>query len=141
MTFSRFAFILARLMVAGFVLITSLYCLLAYVPFTYHQIILGGLLPSVTLFAKYHPYLYWLAFLAAAFTLPGLREKKPAFLSVLFLIVYTGAGVWLIFHPLLVHLENSISSLYLCLLVLTPLVWMALLMTWSAEQSASLAGQ
>jgi hypothetical protein len=133
MTFSRFAFILARLMVAAFVLITSLYCLLAYVPFTYHQIILGGLLPSVTAFAKYHPYIYWIAFLAAAATLPGLRGKRPEVPSVIFLLVYASAGVWLIFHPLLAHLENSVRGLYLCLLTLTPLVWLALL-DWLAQR-------
>ncbi|HLY97551.1 MAG TPA: sulfatase-like hydrolase/transferase [Candidatus Angelobacter sp.] len=138
MTLSRFAFILGRLIVAAFVLVTALYCLLAYVPFTYHQIILGGLLPIVTAFAKYHPYIYWIAFLAAAFTLPGLRgtglrEKRPEVPSVLFLIVYAGAGGWLVFHPLLTHLENSIASLYLCWLALTPLLWMALL-DWFAQR-------
>src|ERR1700674_1459257 len=123
----RLAFILARLVVATFVMLTALYCLLAYIPFTYHQIHLGGLLAWVTAFAKYHPYLYWPAFLAGGLTVPSLRQEGARFLTVVFLCVYGAAGVWLFFKPLLVGLDNTIQSLYWCLAALTPLVWMALL--------------
>jgi hypothetical protein len=130
---ARLAFILARLVVAVFVLLTALYCLLAYIPFTYHQIHLGGLLAWVTAFAKYHPYLYWPAFLAAALTVPSLRQEGVRFLTAAFLCVYGAIGVWLFFKPLLVNLDNSIQSLYWCLAALTPLMWIALL-DWLAQR-------
>ncbi len=130
---ARLAFILARLLVVTFVVLTAFYCLLAYIPFTYHQIHLGGLLGWVTAFAKYHPYLYWPAFLAAALTVPSLRQEGVRFLTAAFLCVYGAVGVWLFFKPLLTGLDNNIQSLYWCLVALTPLVWMALL-DWLAQR-------
>ncbi len=130
---ARFLFILARLVVVTFVVLTALYCLLAYIPFTYHQITVGELLAWVAAFAKYHPYLYWIAFLAAALTVPSLRREGVRFLTAVFLCVYGAAGILLFFKPLLVNLDNTIQSLYWCLAALTPLVWMALL-DWLAQR-------
>ncbi len=130
---ARLIFILARLMVATFVVLTALYCLLAYIPFTYHQITVGALLGWVAAFAKFHPYLYWPAFLAAALTVPSLRQEGARFLTVAFLVVYGAIGVLLFFKPLLVNLDNDIHSLYWCLASLTPLAWMAFL-DWLAQR-------
>ena len=127
---ARTGFVLPRLWVATFVVLTSGYCLLAYIPFTYHQVHLGGLLPWLSAFAKFHPYLYWLAFLAAGATFPSLRERRTRFGSVLFLVVYAAIGIWLVLSPLLVRLENSLQSLLWCVVALTPLVWLAVLDWW-----------
>ncbi|HLJ30618.1 MAG TPA: sulfatase-like hydrolase/transferase [Candidatus Angelobacter sp.] len=128
----RIAFIAARLCLAVFVILTAGYCLLAYIPFTYHQVHLGGLLPWLSAFAQFHPYLYWPVFLAAAATLPGLRNRGSRLGSVLFLVVYATIGVRLLLSPLLVRLENNLQSLLWCVLALTPMVWLALL-DWRAE--------
>src|SRR5258708_1606019 len=133
MTIARLAFRLARLTVATFVILTAFYCLLAYIPFTYHQIHLGGLLSWVTFFAKYHPYFYAAAFVLALLTLPRLDDENPRKLTVLFGLVFGGIGVWLFFHPLLTGLENNIASLYWCFVCLIPLLWMALL-DWLASR-------
>lgn len=129
---ARAGFVLARLVVAVFVVLTAGYCLLAYIPFTYHQVHLGGLLPWLSAFAQVHPYLYWVAFLAAAGTLPSLRERRTRFSSVLFLVFYAAIGLWLIYRPLLSRLENNLQSLFWCVAALTPLLWLALL-DWRAQ--------
>lgn len=128
----RAGFVLARLVVVVFVVLTAGYCLLAYIPFTYHQVHLGGLLPWLSGFAQFHPYLYWVAFLAAAGTLPSLHERRTRLSSVLFLVVYAAIGLWLVFRPLLSRLENNLQSLVWCVVSLTPLVWLALL-DWRAQ--------
>ena len=129
----RLGFSAARLVAATFAVLTALYCLLAYIPFTYHQIHLGGLLAWVSAFAQYHPYLYWPALVAAAVTLPWRSTRAVRLLSVLFVCVYGLAGVGLVLHPLLVRLDNNLQSLDWCLLALTPLVWMATL-DWLAQR-------
>lgn len=131
---ARAGLVLARLAVAVFVVLTGGYCLLAYIPFTYHQVHLGGLLPWLSAFAQSHAYFYWAAFLAAAVTLPGLRGRRTRFSPVLFLVVYAAIGLWLTFRPLLLRLENNLQSLGWCVVSLTPLVWLAVL-DWRAQLS------
>jgi len=129
----RIGLVAARLSVVAFVILTAGYCLLAYIPFTYHQVHLGGLLPWLSWFAAFHPYLYWPVFAAGAWTLPSLRNPRARSLSALFLIVYGGIGVLLLFRPLLVRLDNDFQSLIWCLVALTPLVWLGLL-DWRAKR-------
>lgn len=121
----RIGFVAARLLVAAFVVLTAGYCLLAYIPFTYHQVHLGALLPWLSGFARFHPYFYWLAFLSAVLTLPSLRNSRTRMLSLLFVAAYAGIGGWLLFRPLLVRLENDAESLLWCILALMPLLWLA----------------
>jgi hypothetical protein len=129
---ARIGFVLARLWVAAFVVLTSGYCLLAYIPFTYHQVHLGGLLPWLSAFARLHPYLYWLALPAAAVTLPSLRNSRTRLGSALFLIVFSVIGVLLLLNPLLIRLENDLHSLLWCVAAPAPLVWLAVL-DWQAQ--------
>jgi hypothetical protein len=124
---SRTGFVSARMLVAAFSILTSAYCLLAFIPFTYHQIHLGGLLPWLSAFARFHPYLYWAAFVAALVTLPNLRIDRTRSLTLLFGVVYGLAGVRLTQKPLLSRLDNEFSSLMWCVGALTPLLWMAIL--------------
>lgn len=131
---ARIGFVLARLALAVFVVLTSGYCLLAYLPFTYHQVNLGGLLPWLSEFARFHSYFYWVAFAAAVLTLPGLRKHPPNFGSVSFLIVYAGVGAVLLARPLLVRLQNDLQSLVWCIAALTPFVWLAAL-DWTAQRN------
>jgi arylsulfatase A-like enzyme len=54
----RFAFVALRLAFVSFFFLTSLYCLLAYTPFTWTQVIQAGLLPWLGTFARLHRWLY-----------------------------------------------------------------------------------
>ncbi|HEY6249023.1 MAG TPA: sulfatase-like hydrolase/transferase [Candidatus Angelobacter sp.] len=123
----RIGFVAARLVLAVFVILTAGYCLLAYVPFTYHQVHLGALLPWLSAFARFHPWFYWLAFLPVFVTLPSQHNRRMRAFSVLFVVVFTGVGVLLLSRPLLVRLENNGLSLVWCVLALTPLRWLGTL--------------
>src|SRR5215470_14025861 len=123
----RIGLVAARLCVAAFIILTAFYCLLAYIPFTYHQIHLGGLLSWVTFFARYHPYFYAAAFILAVLTLPPLRHENPGLLTITFAVVFGLVGIVLFIHPLLVRLENNVASLYWTFACLIPFPWMALL--------------
>ncbi len=128
----RIGFLAARLVAGAFAIVTATYCLLAYLPFTYHQVHLGALLPWLSTFARFHPYLYWPAFAAAVMTLPSLRNDRTRSLTLLFVLTYGVAGVRLISSPLLARLGNDSWDLVWCLAALTPLMWMAGL-DWLAQ--------
>src|SRR6202040_4007759 len=101
-TFARFLFAPARLVVLGFILLSSVYALLAYIPFTYQQVHKGGLLPWLTTFGKIHAQLYWAAFAIACATLaPDLKRARARALVIGFAAVYAVAGVLLQFFPVM----------------------------------------
>ena len=54
---------------SAFCLLTSVYCLLAFVPFTYQQFIEARLVGWLGDFAVLHPLLAWLALICAAWTI------------------------------------------------------------------------
>jgi hypothetical protein len=128
MKIPRLLFVTGRLGFAFFILLTSTYCLLNFIPFTYHQINAGGLLPSVTTFVKIHPYLYWAALAAVALTLvPDLYNRKTKALTLTFLFFFGWVGAVLPFRPLLSGLGNNTRSLTWSLAVLVPLLWVSVI--------------
>ena len=131
----RVSFLLGRILVATYVFLTAAYCLLAYIPFTYHQVVVGALLPWLSEFARFHSYSYWPAFASAGLTLPW-RTRKTRLGSIAFTVVYGAIGILLSLNPLLLHLGNNSHSLGWCILSLTPLLWLAAL-DWT-EKSGSL---
>jgi hypothetical protein len=130
----RAGFVLARLCVAVILVLTVGYCLLAYIPFTYQQVVVGDLLPWLTAFARFHAYFYWAAFVLASSTLP-LRHRGTRLASILFVLVYGAIGIVLVVRPVLVRLENDLQSLLWALVALTPLVWLGAL-DWIAQRSS-----
>ncbi len=124
MKIARTAFLGARFGFALFVVLTSAYSLLAYIPFTYQQFHVGGLFPWLTAFVQYHSYLYWPALALAAVTLlEDLRAPKTRWLAVAFFGFFGAIGVVLLFRPLLAGLENDSRSLLWSLAALLPLLW------------------
>lgn len=125
---TRALYAAARLLLVLFFLLTSIYCLLAWIPFTYQQVVKGGLLPALTVFVSWHAKIYWAAFALAGITLaPDLRRPRTRALAIAFLAVNAAAGAWLVAHPLLAGLHNEIRSFYWSLIALAPLVWLAAL--------------
>lgn len=124
---NRLLFVLARAVFSAVCLLSSVYCLLAFVPFTYQQVIEFGLIGWTRQFAALHPWLWCLALLCAGWTLaddyrPGTRAHVVAFL---------GAGaasiVALILSPVLAGIQNAFSSLVWAGVWLAPLWWVALI--------------
>jgi hypothetical protein len=132
----RVSFLLARILVVTYVILTAAYCLLAYIPFTYHQVVVGALLPWLSAFATFHSYFYWPAFAAAGLTLPW-HTRKTRLGSIAFMVVYGAIGILLSLNPLLLHLENNLRSLAWCIFSLAPLLWLAAL-DWTAMGRATL---
>ena len=124
---ARLSFAVCRLLVVLFILLTSIYCLLAWIPFTYQQVVKGGLLPALTMFVKWHPQIYWaILTLAAGTLLPDVRRPKTRWLAVTFLAAHSAAGFWLQGNPLLAGLHNELRSFYWSLVTLVPLLKLAL---------------
>ncbi len=128
MNLPRSLFLLARLIFSLFAALTSLYCLLTYIPFTYQQIHKAEVLSSVTAFVRFHPYLYWLALIAVTLTLvPDFARGKTRLLALGFLGIHVMAGIILLSRPLLSALQNDSYSFVCCLVSLVPLLWIAVI--------------
>ena len=139
-------FLLARIAFAALSLLTAFYCLLAYLPFTYHEVHRGGLLAWLDVFVRFHGWFYCLA---SAILAPVLVEharcrRGPLLATALSLSVYLAAsGAALVIHPVLSGLEHDSSSLLWGLLALAPLAALAVLdigaysgqVSWPQEQS------
>ena len=127
-TSGRTLFLGVRLAFCLFLLTTSLYCLIAYIPFTYHWIVKGELLAWLPVFVKYHPCFYLAALGLVAPTIArDMHRTETRTIVLSFYIFHIAGGAWLIFQPLLPSLENDASSFRWALISLTPLLWLAVI--------------
>jgi len=137
----RFLTLAARLVFSAFFIIASIYCLLAYIPFTYQQVVAGGLFPWLTAFVRFFPFLYWVALAAAGLTLlPELRGPTTRNASIGFLAFFGLAGVVLTFRPLLPSLHNDSRSLVWSFLALLPLFFLAAIDMLSCRSELAWSG-
>jgi len=126
---ARVAFFLAtRLAIGAFLLITSLFCLLTYIPFTYFGFIHNPLMAWLPKFVKIHGYLY-LALLGmvvmtlrSAYRLPKTRRS-----TVAFVLVNGAIGVSLIWRSALATMGHDLAAYLWSMLALFPLLWIAAL--------------
>ncbi len=123
---SVIGFLLPRLVFAGFCFITSLYCLVAFIPFTYQQVIEFQVVSWTSAFAQFHPWLYWVAFACAAWTL--CDDYRPGTRALVAVVLAAGAasGIALAVSPLLTGLHNDLASLVWSAVWLVPLCAVAL---------------
>jgi phosphoglycerol transferase MdoB-like AlkP superfamily enzyme len=123
---NRLAVSLARLAFAGFWLLTAAYCVVAYVPFTYFQVIKSDVVPALNTFARLHPWIHLAVLAATAATLrsdlrrPASRRKAIAFLASSGVV-----AVALCVRPLLVSLGNEAASLRWAFAALVPVFFLA----------------
>jgi hypothetical protein len=115
--------VLTKILFAVFFLLSSLYCVLAYVPFTAQQVVKGDLIPALNVFARNQHYLYWLVLLLAAGAI-GVNRSR---INVRFWIFHLAAGVYLLLRPVLAKPDSSIRTLLWAFAMLSPLVWLAVL--------------
>ena len=117
---SRTSFLAARLLFGAYVLLTSFYCLLVYIPFTYHELIESHLLGWVTAFARLHHFLFWPVFASALATIRRDFRTPTRAAAWAFALLGAVAGFWLALHPLLPSLRNDSWSFLASLLTLLP---------------------
>ena len=109
--------VLAKIVFAIFFLLSSLYCILAYVPFTAQQVVKGDLIPILNVFARHQQYLYWIVLLLAAVAV-GVQRSR---VHIYFWILHLAAGVFLLLRPVLTNPDPSTRTLIWAFLMLSPL--------------------
>ncbi|HLK47575.1 MAG TPA: sulfatase-like hydrolase/transferase [Bryobacteraceae bacterium] len=117
--------VIAHLVFLGFNLLTAFYCLLAYLPFTYHQIHAGHLLSWLDAFARIHPVLN-LAILPLAILLavePWRMGGLARWLAGGFAILQIAYAAVLTVHPVVDRLSNDSISLWYSVAVLGAVAW------------------
>ncbi|HEV2114919.1 MAG TPA: sulfatase-like hydrolase/transferase [Terriglobales bacterium] len=104
-----------------YLLLTSLYCLLAFLPYTYYALIKAPAYEWMPWFVHHHALLYWLAWGAAAVAYwPGRKRSWQS----LILLALTVPGLYLLARPLMPTLQSNRTAyvaglLALALLILT----------------------
>lgn len=116
----------ARFAFSAFALVTSFYCLLAYIPFTYRQLIEVHLIGWFTTFERLHPYLYAALLLPVVVTLrEERRHPRTAVLSGAFILSQGLVALLLMAYSPLARLRNDRISFIASLAALVPLLWLA----------------
>ncbi len=112
-------------------LLTSLWALLAYVPFTYQQVHRGGLVPALNVFGRIHPEIFWGVLFAVAVIfclepLPeGPRKRRSMRLRAGFWYLHVPLAIYFSIHPVFGAMDNAVSSYVWALAMLVPLVYLS----------------
>jgi hypothetical protein len=114
---SRAGLVASRLAFAATSLTAVLYALVTLVPFTYREIVQAQLLPPVTAFARFHPFLN---LAASAPLLLMLRREARGFCAVL-----AALALGLLAFPILPALRGGWPSAAAAGASLAPLLWLA----------------
>lgn len=126
MTSQRTLFFCARVCFGLFILLTSLYCLLVYIPFTRQSVVELNLVSWLSIFVKFHTLIYWVVLSFLTVTLvPDLRRPATKRLTRAFIIVHILLGVFLLFHPILSNLPTDERSFIWAVIALFPVFWLA----------------
>lgn len=131
MTARQLRVVACRVPALAFWVITAVYALLAYIPFTYHQVIEFRLIGWLDVFARYHGWWALAAWaLATCSLLDDLREE-PRPLTIGFVFITGLAGAALLVLPVLATIGNDTRALWYAAAALVPLLWLAAI-DWAA---------
>ena len=110
---------LLRLAGASFLFFTSVYCLLAFLPYTYYALIKASPYSWMTWLVQHYAATYWVLLSATVVAYWPQRslQAKTVFFGMLAL-----GGIWLTWHPVLPALENDWSAYQWSLVALLPIV-------------------
>src|SRR3954468_24907994 len=142
MDIRRFSFLLARAYFCLFVLLTSFYCLLSYIPFSYHWFIKFSPVAWLPEFARLH-HLFW--FVAIVVVIPTLvapyRVSKTRNMVRLFVLLCLISAALLLAHPFLTSVPNDYRAFSWSLLSLFPMVWLATIDLLSVGSAAAIGSE
>ena len=108
---------------AAYFLLTSLYCLLAYLPYTYYAVIKAPPNAWIPWFATHHAQIYWVLLLCA------LGAYWPQKITSKFLIFFGASvlgGILLALNPFLPKLQSNSSTYAWSIASLVPVILMGL---------------
>jgi len=114
---------LLRLAAGTYFVLTSIYCLLAYLPYTFFFLIKAPPYAWMPWFVRHQALLYWIAMVAVFIAGWNLREAWRSW-SRLFLgslAAMTLVGVYVSLRPFLIGLENNRAAYWWSLAALLPL--------------------
>jgi hypothetical protein len=119
-------------------LLTSVYCLLLYIPFSYYGFIHDPILWWLPEFVKLHAYLYGIAIVAISVTLiPDLRRPSTRSPVAAFLLINAALSLYFILFSFLPHLSIDIAAYTSSIFILFPVIWLGAIDTASAGISAA----
>jgi Sulfatase len=98
-----------RLIWGAYLLLTSLYCLLAFLPYTYYALVKAPPYAWMTWFVRHHALLFWLTTAAAAGVYRRKRNRTAYLVSFGLLAC---AGIFLLFHPFLANIGNDRTAFW-----------------------------
>jgi hypothetical protein len=125
-----------RICVSFTFLLSSLWALLAYVPFTYQQVHKGGLVPALNAFGRAQPVIFWIALLAVAVIfclepLPrGPRQRRAMRVRAMFWYIHVPLAVFFTAHPIFGVMENGTSSYVWALAMFEPILFLTFVAIW-----------
>jgi hypothetical protein len=127
---------LLRLVAGTYFVLTSLYCLLAFLPYTYCAFIKSPPYPEMPWFTHHQAALYWIAAAAGVIANWPLREgrtrtSRSFIVGIGFLVV---GGIYLSVRPFLTSLRDDRAAYAWALASLLPLVGLALWQRKSAPK-------
>jgi nitrate reductase NapE component len=89
--------------------LTSLYCLLAFLPYTYYSMIKSPAYAWMPWFAHHHDFLFWLALLAAAI---AFRNAKNHLTYYICLGALACVAIFLALRPFLANVESNRTAYF-----------------------------
>jgi Sulfatase len=105
-----------KLLWGAYWLLTALYCLLCFLPYTYYALIKAPVYDWMPWFVHHHGAIFWVAFAAVAVALwPGRRERW--YLGVL--AAQAAVGVYIALFPFMPSLGNNLAAFVWGLIALT----------------------
>jgi hypothetical protein len=129
---------LLRVLAGTYFVLTSLYCLLAYLPYTYTAFIKAPPYPWMPWFVHHQALLYWLAALAGVVGVEGesLRAhiRKRDLKLLLCASILAAIGVYLTARPFLPGLQNNRAAYWWSIASLLPVIGFSL---WRAAKQRS----
>jgi len=130
-------FLGTRLAFALLCFVTSLYCLLLYIPFSYYGFIRDPILWWLPAFVRLDAYLYGVTLSAVAVTLiPDLRKSETRVPVAAFLLVNALLSLYFILFSSLRHLGPDLAAYSWSIVSLFPVVWLGAIDATSAGASA-----
>ena len=120
--------LITRLALGCFLLLTSAYCLLVWVPFAYFGFIRNPLVSWLPLFVRWNGPIYAVLLLAVGATLmPNLRHPESRRAAIGFLALNGVAAIYFCAAGSLGKIEPDLKAYVWSMLSLFPLAWMAAL--------------
>ena len=115
---------LLKLVWGMYLVLTSLYCLLAFLPYTYFALIKAPAYEWMPWFVHHQGLLYWLGLTAVAIAVWPMKKRRGYLLLFGALAV---AGVYVIARPFMPTLQNNSTAYWWSLAALAPLALTAAL--------------